>query len=67
MWDLQALTTTGSLGIVYNALPRKEHKDDFEAWAKTSYPQLWEELRKKRRRKTTEGLDRFDLVREMWL
>lgn len=54
-----------SLGIAYNALPGQNLKDDFEAWAKEEYPEIWARLITRGKRKSVEGLDRFNLVREL--
>jgi hypothetical protein len=56
-----------SLGIVYNALPNEVMMADFEAWATAEYTQLWEELKKKRRKRTMDGIERFELSRDMWV
>ena len=61
--DLRAILTCRRIGVVYNALPMKGHKDAFEQWAKEEYPELWERL-EKRRRKTTMSGPRFDIVRQ---
>ena len=32
------------IGTFYNAIPWQWRKDEVEAWAKNSYPELWAEL-----------------------
>ncbi|KAI1814180.1 pentatricopeptide repeat domain-containing protein [Poronia punctata] len=53
-----------TFAYIYNALPSKEMKDDFEAWAQHEYPPLWESLTKKHRRRPDEdGLLQFKVSR----
>lgn len=54
-----------SLGIAYNALPGQNQKDEFEDWAKEEYPEIWARLVTKGRKKTVEGMDKFNLVRDI--
>ncbi len=45
MQDLNLLCLQGhSIGTFYNAIPWQYRKDEVEAWAKQTYPELWEEL-----------------------
>jgi len=46
-------------------LPGQNQKDDFEDWAKEEYPEIWARLLTKGRRKSVEGLDRFNIDREV--
>ncbi|KAI1167735.1 complex I intermediate-associated protein [Nemania serpens] len=49
---------------VYNALPSKEMKEDFEAWSQHDYPQLWKALAEKIPRRTDgDGLLQFKISR----
>lgn len=52
------------LGVTYNALPGIEKKDQFEAWARSEYPDIWAQLEKKGRTETIMGR-KFNIVREM--
>ncbi|KAK6214636.1 U3 small nucleolar ribonucleoprotein imp3 [Pestalotiopsis sp. IQ-011] len=52
-----------TLGVVYNALPNDDFKDEFEAWAKEWFPHVWAELEKKRRRRDKEGFRTFQITR----
>ncbi|OTA89206.1 hypothetical protein M434DRAFT_398720 [Hypoxylon sp. CO27-5] len=53
-----------NLGVVFNALPSEEMKQQFESWAKEEYPRAWAALRKKYgRRQNDEGLVVFKLPR----
>ncbi|KAI1416222.1 complex I intermediate-associated protein [Hypoxylon sp. FL1857] len=52
------------LGVVFNALPSQETKDEFESWAKEEYPRVWAALKEKYgRRRNGEGLVVFKLRR----
>ncbi|KAI0858127.1 complex I intermediate-associated protein [Xylaria cubensis] len=53
-----------TFAYVYNALPAKEMKEDFEFWSQHEYPQLWKALTQKhRRRKDEDGLLQFKVSR----
>ncbi|KAJ8120955.1 hypothetical protein O1611_g10226 [Lasiodiplodia mahajangana] len=53
-----------TFAYVYNALPNKEMKDDFEAWSQHEYPPLWKALTQKHgRRKDEDGLSQFKVSR----
>ncbi|KAJ8107197.1 hypothetical protein ONZ43_g6810 [Nemania bipapillata] len=53
-----------TFGYVYNALPCKEMKDDFESWSQHEYPTHWKALtQKRRRRKDEDGLSQFKISR----
>ncbi|KAI4861428.1 complex I intermediate-associated protein [Hypoxylon rubiginosum] len=53
-----------NLGIVFNALPSQETKDEFESWAKGEYPRVWNALKEKHgRRRNDQGLAVFKLRR----
>ncbi|KAI1751725.1 complex I intermediate-associated protein [Xylaria castorea] len=55
-----------TFAYVYNALPAKEMKEDFELWSEHEYPPLWKALTKKHRRKKDEdGLSQFK-VSQPW-
>ncbi|KAK4248814.1 hypothetical protein C7999DRAFT_13263 [Corynascus novoguineensis] len=53
-----------TLGVAYNALPGESRKEQFEAWARAEYPDIWAQLEKKGRRETLRGT-RFNIVRDM--
>ncbi|AEO62410.1 uncharacterized protein THITE_2106536 [Thermothielavioides terrestris NRRL 8126] len=53
-----------TLGVTYNALPGRERKEQFEAWAKAEYPDIWSQLEKKGRQETLRGT-KFNIVREL--
>ncbi|KAI1649206.1 uncharacterized protein F4817DRAFT_332113 [Daldinia loculata] len=56
-----------NLGTVFNVLPSQEMKDQFEEWAKESYPQVWDELKKKYAKKqNSEGLPVFKIRPRPW-
>ncbi|KAI1355210.1 complex I intermediate-associated protein [Xylaria sp. FL0043] len=53
-----------TFAYVYNAFPSQEMKEDFESWSRHEYPQLWESLTQKHRRKQDEdGLLQFKVSR----
>ncbi|KAI0456964.1 complex I intermediate-associated protein [Xylaria acuta] len=53
-----------TFAYVYNALPTKEMKEDFESWSQHEYPPLWKALTQKHRRKRDEdGLLQFKVSR----
>ncbi|KAI1778114.1 complex I intermediate-associated protein [Hypoxylon cercidicola] len=53
-----------NLGIVFNALPSQQKKDEFESWAKDEYPRIWNALKEKYgRRQNEHGLAIFKLRR----
>ncbi|KAI0974033.1 complex I intermediate-associated protein [Xylaria arbuscula] len=53
-----------TFAFVYNALPSREMKDDFESWSQQEYPPLWKSLTQKhRRRKDEDGLVQFKISR----
>ncbi|RWA11073.1 hypothetical protein EKO27_g4015 [Xylaria grammica] len=53
-----------TFAYVYNALPSKEMKEDFESWSQHDYPTLWKALTQKhRRRKDEDGLPQFRISR----
>ncbi|KAI0377278.1 complex I intermediate-associated protein [Hypomontagnella monticulosa] len=53
-----------SLGHVFNVLPNREMKEEFEAWANEEYPQPWTHLKKKYgRRRNEDGLMVFKIPR----
>ncbi|KAI8953518.1 complex I intermediate-associated protein [Xylaria longipes] len=53
-----------TFAYVYNALPAREMKEDFESWSQHEYPPLWTALTKKhRRRKDEDGLLQFKVSR----
>ncbi|KAL7623186.1 hypothetical protein AAE478_006867 [Parahypoxylon ruwenzoriense] len=55
-----------TLGIVFNALPSQEMKDQLDCWAKEEYPREWAALKEKYGRKRNEdGLMIFK-VRRPW-
>ncbi|KAL1836289.1 hypothetical protein VTJ49DRAFT_5335 [Mycothermus thermophilus] len=53
-----------TLGVTYNALPRNDQKEQFEAWARAEYPDIWAQLEKKGRKETIMGR-KFNIVRDM--
>ncbi|KAK4122342.1 hypothetical protein N657DRAFT_500119 [Parathielavia appendiculata] len=53
-----------TLGVTYNALPGSSKKDQFEAWARAEYPDIWAQLEKKGRKETIMGT-KFNIVRDM--
>ncbi|KAI0538157.1 complex I intermediate-associated protein [Xylaria digitata] len=53
-----------TFAYVYNALPSKEMKEDFESWSQHEYPVPWNALTQKHRRRTDEdGLLQFRISR----
>ncbi|KAF2973385.1 hypothetical protein GQX73_g189 [Xylaria multiplex] len=53
-----------TFAYVYNALPSKEMKEDFESWSQHEYPVPWKALTQKHRRRTDEdGLLQFKISR----
>jgi hypothetical protein len=50
--------------VTYNALPGEGKKEQFEAWARTEYPDIWAQLEKKGRKETLRG-PKFNIVRDM--
>ncbi|TGJ88675.1 hypothetical protein E0Z10_g101 [Xylaria hypoxylon] len=53
-----------TFAYVYNALPSKEMKEDFESWSQHEYPPLWKALTQKhRRRKDEDELLQFKISR----
>lgn len=58
------MSLSQSLGVAYNALPGAEHKEQFEAWARTEHPDIWAQLEKKGRKETIMGT-KFNIVRDM--
>ncbi|KAL2159723.1 hypothetical protein VTH06DRAFT_2292 [Thermothelomyces fergusii] len=53
-----------TLGVAYNALPGDSRKEQFEAWARAEYPDIWAQLEKKGRKETLRGT-KFNIVRDM--
>ncbi|KAK4241325.1 hypothetical protein C8A03DRAFT_12409 [Achaetomium macrosporum] len=53
-----------TLGVAYNALPSEGRKEQFEAWARAEYPDIWAQLEKKGRKETLMGT-KFNIDREM--
>ncbi|KAJ2989467.1 hypothetical protein NUW58_g3453 [Xylaria curta] len=53
-----------TFAYIYNALPAKEMKEDFESWVQHEYSLLWKALTQKhRRRKDEDGLLQFKILR----
>ncbi|KAI0407637.1 complex I intermediate-associated protein [Xylaria palmicola] len=53
-----------TFAYVYNALPSKEMKEDFESWSQHEYPPLWNAVtRMHRRKKDEDGLLQFKVSR----
>jgi hypothetical protein len=50
--------------VAYNALPGSERKEEFEAFARAEYPDIWAQLEKKGRKETLRGT-KFNIVRDM--
>lgn len=46
-------------------MPGQNQKDEFEDWAKEEYPEIWTRLVKKGRKRTIEGMCKFNLPREL--
>lgn len=61
---MRALTRLYRLGVTYNALPGEGKKEQFEAWARTEYPEIWAQLETKGRKETLRGT-KFNIVRDM--
>jgi hypothetical protein len=53
------------VGVAYNALPGQSLKGHFAGWVEDEYPEIWKQLGKKGRRKTIEGLDKFNIERKL--
>lgn len=51
------------MGVAFNALPGDELQSDFKDWASVRYRQAWDELSKKRRRRTELGQCLYKLDR----
>jgi hypothetical protein len=50
--------------VAYNALPSAGRKEQFEAWARAEYPDVWAQLEKKGRKETLNGT-KFNIDRDL--
>lgn len=63
LWFMRLILTGFRIGVIYNAAPGINRKEEVEQWAKEVYPDLWAELEKIGKRTTVEEIELFDIVR----
>ncbi|KAL2758030.1 hypothetical protein ACRALDRAFT_1028946 [Sodiomyces alcalophilus JCM 7366] len=54
-----------TLGIAHNALPGQAFQRKFADWAAETYPKIWGEVKRKRYRRTVNGLIKYKLERTL--